>query len=147
LPARAARAILDEPHRAGARDGSEAMKTTVLICDDAKIMRVLMRAMLEPTGYFEIVGEAANGVEVVAEYKKLRPGLVILDLNLPIRDGQSAAREILELNPDASILVTTTKAQKAKVDALEAMGVKHAIYKPLQAEEFVRAAMKASAMV
>ena len=123
------------------------MKTTVLLCDDAKIMRVLMRAMLEPCGYFDIVGEAANGVEVVELYKKLNPGLVILDLNLPIRDGQSAAKDILDFNKDAVIIVTTTKLNKPKVEAMEALGVKGAVYKPIDKEEFVKAALKASALV
>ena len=121
------------------------MKTTVLLCDDAKIMRVLMRAMLEPCGYFDIVGEAANGVEVFAEYKRLKPGLVILDLNLPVRDGQTAAKDILAFNPDASIIVITTKINKSKVEALE--GIKGAVFKPLDKEEFVKAALKASALV
>ena len=121
------------------------MKTTVLICDDAKIMRVLMRAMLEPCGYFDIVGEAANGVEVVDLYKKLNPGLVILDLNLPIRDGQAAAKDILAFNPDANIVVITTKINKPKVDAME--GIKGAVFKPIDKEEFVKAALKASALV
>lgn len=121
------------------------MKTTVLICDDAKIIRVLMRAMLEPCGYFDIVGEAANGVEVVAEYKRLNPGLVILDLNLPIRDGLIAAKDILAFNRDASIIIITTKIMKAKVEAME--GIKGAVYKPLDKEEFVKAALKASALV
>ena len=123
------------------------MKTTVLLCDDAKIMRVLMKAMLEPCGYFDVVGEASNGVEVVAEYKRTNPGLVILDLNLPIRDGAAAAREILEFNPDANILMVTTKMQKTKVEALSEIGVKHACFKPLDKEEFVKAALKASALV
>ena len=123
------------------------MKTTVLLCDDAKIMRVLMRAMLEPSGYFDIVGEAANGVEVVEQYKKLNPGLVVLDLNLPIRDGHAAAKDILEFNPDAVILLVTTKINKPKVEAMQGLGVKGAVYKPIDKEEFVKAAVKASGLV
>lgn len=121
------------------------MKTTVLLCDDAKIMRVLMRAMLEPCGYFDIVGEAANGVEVLNEYKRLTPGLVILDINLPVRDGHTAAKDILAANPDAAILVITTKINKAKVEGME--GIRGAVFKPLDKEEFVKAAMNASGLV
>lgn len=118
-------------------------KRTVLICDDAKIMRAVIRKLLEESGYFEIVGEVGDGVQVVAEFKRLKPSLVVLDLNLPIRDGNAAAKEILQEDPHANILLTTTKGQKSKVDALHSLGIVHACFKPIDNYEFVRTAMKA----
>ncbi|MBI4863785.1 MAG: response regulator [Candidatus Riflebacteria bacterium] len=119
------------------------MKRSVLICDDAKIMRAMMRKLLEESGYFEIVGEAGDGFAAIQQYEKLKPSLVVLDLNMPIRDGATVAKEILQKDPQAKFMVVTTKSLKRKAESLQELGVLHISYKPLDAYEFVRTAMKA----
>lgn len=115
----------------------------VLICDDAKIMRLLMRNLLEKTRLFEIVGEATNGEECVAMYQELQPDLLTLDLTMPKKDGVTAASEILDFHADANIVVCTSAAQKFKKKQLEEMGVKNFVIKPFQPEKFLNVVTKA----
>jgi two-component system chemotaxis response regulator CheY len=115
----------------------------VLICDDAKIMRLLMRNLLEKTRLFEIAGEATNGEECVQMFRDLKPDLLTLDLTMPKKDGVTAAQEILETHPDANIVVCTSAAQKFKMKQLEAMGVKNFVIKPFQPEKFLNVVTKA----
>ena len=91
------------------------MATRVLIADDSEFMRNLLREILE--GEFEIVGEAENGVEAVNMYEEHGPDLVMMDIVMPIRDGIEATTEILEENPDATVIMCTSVGQEEKMKA------------------------------
>ncbi len=119
------------------------MKKRVLLCDDAKIMRLLMKNILEKSGLFEVCGEATNGEECVEMYKTLRPDVLTLDLTMPKKDGVTAAQEILEFDPDANIVVCTSAAQKFKMKQLAEMGVENFVIKPFQPDSFLAAISKA----
>jgi two-component system, chemotaxis family, chemotaxis protein CheY len=68
------------------------------LADDARFMRQAIRAILEAEG-FDVVGEAADGRAVVAEYARLRPDVVTVDVRMPEHSGVAAAPEILTLDP------------------------------------------------
>ena len=119
------------------------MLKRVLICDDAKIMRLLMRNLLEKTKIFEIVGEATDGEECIEMYKKLKPDLLTLDLTMPKKDGVAAAAEILAFDPNANIVVCTSAAQKFKMKQLSDMGVSNFVIKPFQPDNFLSVVSKA----
>lgn len=113
------------------------MKKRVLICDDAKIMRLLMRNILKKTDIFEVCGEATNGEECVEMYRDLKPDLLTLDLTMPKKDGVQAAQEILAFDAAANIVVCTSAAQKFKMNQLSELGVNHFVIKPFQADNFL----------
>ena len=69
------------------------MATTVLIVDDHPGYRAAARTVLEADG-FEVVGEAATGLEGVSEAARLRPHIVLLDIGLPDIDGVEVAHRI-----------------------------------------------------
>lgn len=77
----------------------------VLLADDTRDIRRLLRLNLELDGRFEIVGEAADGAEAVALASSLRPDAVVLDLAMPVMDGLQAIPVILESSPASRILV------------------------------------------
>jgi DNA-binding NarL/FixJ family response regulator len=79
------------------------MRTTVLIVDDYAGFRRSARALLEDDG-FEVVGEAQDGRTALAEARRLRPAVVLLDVQLPDDDGFAIA-ERLGLMPDAPMVV------------------------------------------
>jgi DNA-binding NarL/FixJ family response regulator len=79
----------------------------VLIADDHNIVREGLRAVLGSEPDMEVVGEAATGEEVVERAAELRPGVILMDLQMPGVNGIEATRRILEINPEIGIVVLT----------------------------------------
>ena len=93
----------------------------VLICDDQEVVREGLRAILSGVPGLEVVGVAANGAEVVEVAGELAPDVVLMDLNMPIKNGVQAARELAAAHPDIKVLVLTTyDAEEWVVDAVRA---------------------------
>ena len=80
----------------------------VLIADDHELVREGMRALLDPKPEVEVVGEAANGQEVVELATSLKPDVILMDLVMPRKDGIEAIQDIKAGDPDARILVITS---------------------------------------
>ena len=83
----------------------------LLVVDDALFMRKMICGVAAEAGW-EVVGEAANGLEAVALYDRLRPDLVTMDLVMPEMGGLEALREIRALDPGARVVVVTALDQK-----------------------------------
>ena len=69
------------------------MSKRILIVDDAAFMRMMIKDILTKNG-FEVVGEAADGVQAVEKYAELKPDLVTMDITMPEMDGITALKEI-----------------------------------------------------
>jgi DNA-binding NarL/FixJ family response regulator len=86
------------------------MRRTILIVDDHPAFRQSARALLEAEG-FEVVGEAVDGRSAIAEVARLRPSVVLLDVQLPDLDGFAVAARLGEgVDPPAVILTSTRDA-------------------------------------
>ena len=70
-----------------------AARKKVLIVDDEQAIRQVLKRYLEKAGY-EVVGEAANGTDAVAQASQLQPDFVLLDNEMPILSGEDAAGQI-----------------------------------------------------
>ena len=64
--------------------------TRVLIADDHPVMRDGLRDMVEQQPDMEVVGEATNGIEAIAEYRRIKPDVILMDLQMPELDGLEA---------------------------------------------------------
>ncbi|MCA9513108.1 MAG: response regulator [Myxococcota bacterium] len=107
------------------------MKARVLIADDASFMRQMIREIIEPEG-FEIVGEAADGVEAVEKYKSVQPDIVTMDIVMPKRSGIDAVKQILAADANACVVMCSALGQETLVmEALQA-GAKDFIVKPFK---------------
>jgi DNA-binding NarL/FixJ family response regulator len=81
------------------------MAVDVLLVDDHKIMRDGIKAILNRSSEFRVVGEAENGTDAVQFVKKFRPPLVLMDIGLPGLDGVETTAEILRYQPDCKIVI------------------------------------------
>ena len=80
----------------------------ILIADDHPIVRQGLAAVLEQEEDLSVVGEANNGYEATDQAKKLRPDIVLMDMQMPEMDGVEAIRLIKEETPDIGIIILTT---------------------------------------
>src|SRR2546421_7844634 len=71
----------------------------VVLCDDHEIVRNALKARMANSGAVEIVGEARDGREVVEVVKDLDPDVVIIDVEMPKRDGIAATKEVVKARP------------------------------------------------
>ncbi len=95
--------------------------TSVLIADDQALARVGIRKILESEADTTVVGEVSNGAEAIAEARRLRPDLVLMDIRMPILDGIEATRRITAGQPATRVLILTTFGLDTYVyDALRA---------------------------
>lgn len=94
---------------------SEKLLVRVLISDDHAIVREGLRALITSEPGMEVIGEAVDGVEAVQKARELRPDVILLDLQMPRKNGIEAIEEIKAENPEAHILVLTSFAEDEKV--------------------------------
>jgi len=85
--------------------------TRVLIADDDDLMRAGLAELLAADPEIEIVGQAATGRQAVAQARRLRPDVVLMDVRMPDLDGIAATRELTREVPGAKVLILTTFEQ------------------------------------
>jgi len=114
---------------------------TILLVDDAAIMRMMLKDVLTKDGY-TIIGEAENGVRAIEKYKELKPSLVIMDITMPEMNGIQSARGIREYDPNALIVMCSAMGQQSMViEAIQA-GARDFIVKPFQRDRVLEAVQK-----
>jgi len=83
------------------------MPKCILIADDSKTIRTLIRAFIENRAGFEVCGEAVDGVDAIEKAKELKPDLIILDLAMPRMNGAAAASVLKRRMPKIPIVLFT----------------------------------------
>ena len=120
------------------------MTINILIVEDQRIVREGLRAVLEDEDDIAIVGEAANGQEAIDLFARLRPDVVLMDLQMPVMDGPEATRRIRAAAPDARILVLTTYDTDGDILGAVEAGASGYLLKDTPPEELI-AAIRAAA--
>jgi two-component system chemotaxis response regulator CheY len=116
----------------------------ILVVDDAAFMRKMVTDALTKGGH-EVIGEAGNGTEAVEQYQSLKPDLTTLDITMPEKDGLSALKHIMALDPSAKVIMCSALGQESKVLESIKLGAKDFVVKPFQAERVLDAVGKALA--
>lgn len=107
------------------------MAKTVLIVDDALFMRNLLRDIFEPAGW-QVVAEAENGVQAVAQFRTHQPDLVTMDIVMPELGGIDAMKRILSEYPQACVVMCSALGQESMVMEAIKSGARDFIVKPFQ---------------
>jgi DNA-binding NarL/FixJ family response regulator len=84
------------------------MSIRVLVADDQSMVRAGFRMLLADEEDIEVVAEASNGLEAVEKASRYKPSVVLMDIRMPELDGLSAAKQILEADDEARVLILTT---------------------------------------
>ena len=111
--------------------------TKILVVDDSRSARFFVKSCL-PESNVE-VHEAENGIEAIAQYEKIRPDLVFLDLTMPEMDGFATLPKLYEIDPSAKVVVLTADIQRKTIERIERMGVVHFLKKPPKRETIAEA--------
>lgn len=109
----------------------------ILLADDHAIVRTGLSSLLSAKSGFEVVGEASNGIEAVEKAIRLKPDVVIMDLMMPLLDGATATRQILDAMPKAKILILTSFGTANDLARALENGATGAILKSTANEELV----------
>jgi two-component system chemotaxis response regulator CheB len=96
-------------------------KVRVLLADDSAVMRSLLRMVLEPQPCFEIVAAATDGQEALAAFERLRPDLVLLDIEMPGMNGLEALSGIRRHDRKVPVLMCSTLTWRGARITLEAL--------------------------
>ncbi|WP_135612982.1 chemotaxis response regulator protein-glutamate methylesterase [Methanococcoides sp. AM1] len=91
-----------------------------LVVDDSALMRRAARDMLESASDIEVIGIAKNGKEAVEKANKLKPEVIVMDVNMPIMDGLAAVEAIMDTTP-IPIIMFSSLTKKGSREALEAL--------------------------
>ncbi len=117
------------------------MSCNVLIVDDSVILRTAIKKVVKLAGVSEDhIFEAGNGQEGLDVLETVWVDLVLLDLNMPVMDGEQFAQELRkrpELN-DVTVVVVSTESNRARLDRMGELGVVDTLHKPFEPEDLRR---------
>ena len=114
------------------------MRVSVVLGDDHPLVRHGVRRLLEREE-FDVLGEASDGLEVVALAEQLRPDVILLDLSMPTMNGIAAVREISRVSPSTKVIILTMHTEEHYIlEALRA-GVKGCVSKTQAPEHLLQA--------
>lgn len=106
------------------------MSGRIVIVDDEPITRMDIRGMLEAENY-NVVGEAADGIEAIEVCKQQHPDLVIMDISMPLLDGLKASKKIISEKYASSVILLTAYSDKENIEKAKKYGVSGYLVKPI----------------
>ena len=110
----------------------------ILVVDDSKFMRVMIKKMVEESGEYKVVAEAESDIEALDMYKAHRPDLVTMDIIMPDKSGLWALKEIMKFDPSAKIVMVSAMDRKDILEEALRAGAKGFIYKPIKTETLIK---------
>ena len=116
----------------------------VLVADDEMVMLMFVVSVLGKMNC-EVVGQASDGNEAVAMYREKKPELLLMDINMPIKTGEEALKEILSEFPDARVIMLTSVVESDTVKNCIELGASGYIRKDTSVDEIksiIREALK-----
>lgn len=119
------------------------MTIRILLIDDHTLFRSGIRALLQRQADFEIVDEAADGVEGLKRAKQHRPDVVLLDLNMPGLSGLDTLQLLVEDLPDAAVIVLTVSEEAEELATALRHGARGYLLKNIETDALTSAIRRA----
>ncbi|MDD2902692.1 MAG: response regulator [Syntrophales bacterium] len=113
----------------------------IMVVDDSMVIRGIISKALQEAGF--TVEQAEDGLVATEKYKKFKPHLTIMDLNMPNLGGLDAIIQIREADPQARFIMLTTSARKDEVVTAKTLNVANYVIKPVQMKDFLPIVRKA----
>jgi DNA-binding NarL/FixJ family response regulator len=120
-------------------------KIKLLIVDDIAQVRQGLRTILQLSEGFEVVGEANNGLEAILAVEKLRPEVVLMDLEMPVLGGLEATQRIKEQHPEIGVVILTIHGSDEVREQAVSVGVDDFIEKEAPTEYLIAAIRRVKA--
>ncbi len=114
------------------------MKIRIVIVDDHEVVRIGMRSLLEQYSQYEVVGEAGNAKEAVAQVEAFHPDIVLMDIRLPGKSGIDACEEIKRKAPDTKVLMLTSYAEDEMLFSAIKAGASGYVLKQIDSEGLIK---------
>jgi len=115
----------------------------ILIVDDSPFARASFKKILKEASIGTYYYEAKDGKEAISQYIAHKPNIVIMDINMPIVDGTIATQAITKYDPNAKIVIISSKENQLSIDAtIKIGGAKDYILKPFDSSKVVMAVSK-----
>ena len=83
------------------------MPKSILIVDDDKRVRSVLRSFVESRTHFDVCGEAVNGIDAIEKARTLNPDLIVMDLSMPVMNGLEAGAVLKAMLPKVPIVMYT----------------------------------------
>ena len=114
-------------------------KIRLLLVDDQMIIRQGLRSLLEVKPDLEVVGEAENGQQAIAQVETLRPDVVLMDVRMPVMDGVAATRQICQQFSQTKVIVLTTFDDDEYVSQAMRLGARGYLLKDTHSDDLAEA--------
>jgi len=115
------------------------MRHRIVLVEDHTLLREGLRSLLAARPEFEVVGEAGDGLEAIAQVRRLKPDLVIMDLSMPKMNGVEALREIMRQHPGMKVIALTMHNSEEHVREALAAGAAGYVLKIVSHGELITA--------
>src|SRR3954466_5779929 len=121
------------------------MSVRILLCDDHAVVRTGLKLLLDAEDDIEVVGEAANAQEALLRTKLLQPGILLLDVTMPGKNGIEVAREVADASPQTRIVMLSMQDEPSYVREAFGAGASGYVLKEAADTELVRAVREVAA--
>lgn len=111
----------------------------VLLCDDHRILREGLKALINRQSDMEVIAEADNGREIIQVARELLPDIIIMDVSMPDMNGIEATRQIVSENPSARVIALSVHASRKFIMEMLRAGASGYVLKECAFEELVKA--------
>ncbi len=114
----------------------------IMIVDDSPVARRMLKTCIPKDKGYEIF-EAENGKDGIEKFQDLKPDVIFMDLTMPVLDGYGALEQIIKLDKNAIVIVTTADIQPKSIETVMGLGAFTLLKKPAKAKTIQDALAKA----